>query len=865
MRLMTLLVLLMSSLSFAREADDNLTWKLAQARRKQIQSVAYQLSFDLKKGQDLYAAVVKIDLKLNHTKTDLSIDKHTQKITSVIVNGETLKKFPERAGSLDIPKKYLKKETTVIIAFTNVFSKESSGFQRSVDPIDGGEYLFTDFEPYYAHWLFPCFDQPDLKAIYTVQATGPKEWKILHNEPAMEIKVEGDTQTAYFKSTPPMSPYLFFLGAGPYAEWRDKYEDIPLVIYARKTLAEHVDHKRLFETTKKGLKFFNAYFGTPYPYSQYGQIFIPEFAWGGMENPGAVALNERNIFRGAVTQSRLEGRDSLILHEMAHMWFGDLVTMEWWNDLWLNESFATYLASISQDRAMQSKGTWMSFLSTKNWGYWQDQLVTTHPIETAVPDTRATKANFDGITYAKGASSLKQLHFYVGEEGFQKGLESYFKKYAWKNTRREDFINEIAAASKKDLNGWTKKWLQTAGPNRVKVKVTCSEGEKVKIELKQLKSVSGTLSPHRTRLGLYKMGEKLELISTSDMEYASELTSLELSNTSCPDFVLPNQDDMDYALYALDEKSLKLSTQAMQTLPTPLSRYTVWTILSQMVRDQELKASEFLSAAIAAARVETDDLLLGLIVSTRSPLYWQYKGYLTVDEREKLAPEMEAMVWKRLNEAEAGSSSQLNFFDFYASVVQTHEGLERLFAMIQKNALPKGIKLDPDRRWQIVTTLAAEGHPQALTLIADEEKRDASTLGKRYAYAAKVAVPELASKQRYWKEIVAAKDLTFSTLRQAGGRLNSPNYPELSKVLAKEFFKEVRKKDWKKNDDSVELYFESYFPGTLCSQDLLNTSRQEFKRVRHTSLLKRAWLEANDELSRCVKVRAKSKQVSKVI
>ncbi|MFP5459873.1 MAG: M1 family metallopeptidase, partial [Bacteriovoracia bacterium] len=385
----------------------------------------------------------------------------------------------QRTGSLTIARKLLKPETTIVIAFTNTFSKESSGFQRSVDPIDGGEYLFTDFEPYYAHWLFPCFDQPDLKARYTVQVTAPVDWKVLHNEPALEAKVEDKLQTVVFKTTPLMSPYLFFLGAGPFEEWRDTYGDLPLVIYARKTLAPYMDEERLFETTKKGLKFFNDYFGTPYPYSQYGQIFIPEFAWGGMENPGAVALNERNIYRGAVTKSRLEGRDNLILHEMAHMWFGDLVTMEWWNDLWLNESFATYLASIAQDRAMGSEGTWMSFLSTKNWGYWQDQLLTTHPIETPVPDTRATKANFDGITYAKGASSLKQLHFFVGEEGFRLGLQDYFKKYAFKNTRREDFIQSIAVASKKDLTVWTKQWLQTAGPNPVKVSVTCTPEKKV--------------------------------------------------------------------------------------------------------------------------------------------------------------------------------------------------------------------------------------------------------------------------------------------------------------------------------------------------------------------------------------------------
>ncbi len=860
--LLSVFFALLSGTLLAREADDNLSWKLAQARRAQIEEVHYRPSFELTKGSESYRGEVEIELKLAHMKSDLSMDFHTQQITKLEINGKEVKKYPKRRGSFDLPKEFLAAKTVVRIAYSNTFSKESSGFQRSVDPQDGGEYLFTDFEPYYAHWLFPCFDQPDLKARYSVTVRAPQEWTIIHNEPVASAKAEGELKTTTFKTTPLMSPYLFFLGAGPYQEWRDDYQGLPLVIYARKTLAPFMDADRIFATTKKGLAFFNEYFGTPYPYSQYGHVFIPEFAWGGMENPGAVAMNERNIYRGAVTKSRLEGRDSLILHEMAHMWFGDLVTMEWWNDLWLNESFATYLASIAQDRVMKAESTWMSFLSTKTWGYWQDQLVTTHPIETAVPDTRTTKGNFDGITYAKGASALKQLHFFVGEDGFKKGLQAYFKTFAFKNTRREDFIDAIAKASGKDLSAWTKMWLQTAGPHRVKIDAQC-EKDKVTLKVTQSPNKSGAHSPHRTRVGLFRFdGSKAELLAAPEIEYSGATASMETGDkgVACPDFVMPNLDDMDYALFALDQNSLRYATQAMKTLPRPIDRYGVWAMLGQMVRDRELTPRAFITAGIEAIAQEEDEMLLGLIASTRGSLYSQYRIYLTKDERAELAPAFEQVVWDRLQRAPKGSGLALTFFDFYINMVQTPEGLKRLSEFLQKNEAPRGLKLDPDRRWQIVSTLAAQNFPGAQELIAAEEKSDPSTLGKRNAFAARVSIPERANKERAWKELFTSKELTFSTLRQAGGRLNNTNFPELAEAFVDPFFKEVRRRDWKTSDDQAELFFESYFPAALCSEQLLERSRREFKGVKHSSLLRRSWLEANDELERCVEVRKYSRR-----
>ena len=839
--------------------DDDLTQALAVQRKAQVKSISYALHFELQKKVAEYKAESVLTIELNALDKPLSLDFLDKKITSVKVNGELLKKYPSRKGSFDVPAKYLKTKTEVEVTYSGTFSKDAGGFLKSTDPEDGSEYLYTDFEPYHAHSLFPCLDQPDLKATFLVTVRAPKDWKVIQNEMIDTEKADGEFTLTTFKTTPPISTYLFFLGAGPFVEWTDMAGKVPLTLYARKTLAKYVDADAIFKTTKAGLKFYSDYFNYPYPFSKFGQLFIPEFAWGGMENPGAITLNERNIFRGPVTISAYEKRDSLILHEMAHMWFGDLVTMEWWNDLWLNESFATYLASVAQDRALDSKGTWLAFFGTKTWGYWQDQLVTTHPIETDVPDVRTAKGNFDGITYAKGASALKQLHFFAGEEGFREGLKNYFKTFAFKNTQRKDFINSIAVASKIDLSDWTKKWLQTAGPNQVTTSFTCEQGKIKTFNLLQTPSVSKTLSPHRTRLGLYEANaNRLKDLQVVDVIYSDEVTVVkELIGDKCPDFVLPNVDDQDYALFTLDEVSLTKTKLALTTLEDPLSRIMVWSILTEMVRDQKLAPSAFISLAMAGLEVEENELLLGNILGRNSTLRNQYFLYLTSKERFTLAEKFEAVIFDRIVKAKPASSMQMSFFDFYVTVVQTPKGYKSLSGFLSDNTQPKGITLDQDRRWAILSTLATIGDVSFQKLIDAELKRDPSTLGKRMAYGAKAAIPDLKIKQAYWKDFFGKEKLAFSNFKEAASHFHGPNQEKLSQNFVSYFFKKVMATDWKTHDDDVEIFFESIFPTQLCSMDVLKLSQNSLKKARNlTTLARRSWSEAQDELNRCVKVRS---------
>lgn len=858
MRFVFLVTLISSFSVFSASQDDNITQKWAQARRKQVQDVHYELFFELQKTAEIFQGKATLLVNLKDSKQPLNIDLVSDKIHSLVVNGKKIPRFPKRSHGFDIPAASLSKFNKIEIEYTGKFSKEANGFQRSVDPEDGSEYLFTDFEPYYAHKLFPCFDQPDIKGTYQVTVKAPSDWKIITNEIISDTKTEKNITTTSFPRTKPISSYLFFLGAGPYVEWTDTFNKIPLTLYARKTIAKHVDHANIFATTKKGLEFFSEYFGYPYPFSKYGQIFIPEFAWGGMENPGAVALNERNIFRGPVPQAKIEDRDNLLLHEMAHMWFGDLVTMEWWNDLWLNESFATYTASLAQDRGMKSSGTWQDFFSTKTWGYWQDQLVTTHPIETPVPDVRTAKGNFDGITYAKGASALKQLHFYVGDNGFKLGLQTYFKTFAFKNTRRSDFIDEIAKASQVSLTDWTKKWLQTAGPNRVKLSLTCTDGNIKALTIEQKPNASKALSPHRTRLGLYEINNgKINQFRTHDVVYEKRKTALkELDGTRCPDFILPNKDDQDYALFSLDAESVKHAAMALTRLEDPLSRLMVWNMLYQMVRDGELPPLQFLSFAESALIEEQDDLLLYSAIGGYGPVRSVYLTYLNMDERALKAPELESIIWKRVIDSKAGSSLQMTFFDFYTQIVQTPEGVLRLSEILKGNNPPAGITIDQDRRWTIVSTLTKNGVTSAEELVLKEKANDTTTMGERMAYGAKAGIPSEKIKKEYWDQFFSTKEIPYTHFRQAAQRIHSPNNLELSEKIVDSYFSRVSKMNWQKNDSVVDIYFEGLFPFNICSQKLLNRSQRELNKARNlTPLAKRAWLEANDELARCVRVR----------
>lgn len=870
--LILLIVLCFSFQSFgaARKDEDNLTLEIAKARRRQIKDVSYLVQLKFAKGSNDYSATTTIKAELADKNSPLSIDFKTKKISSLKVNGVDIANYQTKKGFIEIPAKSLADKVDVEIAYVGEFSKEGDGIQRIVDLEDKSEYIYTDFEPFQAHTLIPCFDQPDLKARIKLVIEAPQGWAAIGNELIETSSSANGVTTSIFKETPKISTYLFFAGAGDFVIWKDKAENLPLEIYARKSLKKYVDAGRLFDTTKKGIKFYGEYFGVAYPFSKYGQVFVPEFAWGGMENPGAVTLNEKNIYRGKPTQKDLQNRNDLILHEMAHMWFGDLVTMQWWNDLWLNESFATYLATIASDRALNFKGVWLDFHAEKGWGYWQDQLSTTHPIETPVRDVRSAKSNFDGITYAKGAASLKQLHFFVGEKGFANGLKSYFSKYSFGNTTRTQFTDEIATSSKVDLEKWTRAWLLSAGPHRIQVEWKCAEDTKKISEftLTQLQNTSGVLSPHRTRIAFYKKTPlgKLERQNTLDVSFDKRGNEIEKAvGMACPDFVYANADDQDYGLYALDPVSLKNAEEALKgNLNETLTRLMVWNTLNQMVRDTQLRVSDYINMVLSGIESEKDPEILSILLGKYSSIRDTYFKYLTQVQRVNMAPKFEKLIWDKVLANETSADLKMVYFDFYTSIAITNDSVARLTSILGGKTKVPSVEIDQDRRWTILKTLARLNVTNIASLIAAEEKRDPSSAGKRNADASRVAIPTADAKAAFWRLLDNPKEIPNSTLREASGKFNDFDHPELTQKYVQPFFERARKLNWDENDNLVEVYFEKLFPQNLCNKELLSESKRNLGAAKTlTPYARRSWIEANDELGKCVSIRAADKALVK--
>lgn len=857
-----LIVILFSMNLLARTADDDLSWQLAQERKAQIKSVDYFLFLDLVKGSNTFKGKLTIIAELNHLDSNLSIDTMVKKIDSVSLNGKALSKLPLRKGSFDIPKAQLTKSMNLEIIYSAEYTKDMHGFKKSVDPIDKEEYLYTDFEPYYTHWLFPCFNQPNLKGKFSLRVASPVEWKVIHNELVESEEVNGKTKITIFKQTPPISTYLFFLAAGPYHEWKDQFGTVPLFIHTRKSMKNFTDAEKIFDTTKKGLTFFNSYFDYPYPYSKYDQIFVPDLAANAQENPGAVILHEQFLYQGFVSSSFILNRDNLILHEMAHMWFGNLVTMKWWSDLWLKESFANYAATLALEREFKTNFASLDSLNSKDWGYWQDQLPTTHPIESEVPDVRTSKGIFDGITYAKGAAAIKQLHFYVGEDGFKKGIQAYFKKYAHGNADGKEFIASISLSSDKDLKFWTEKWLQTAGANRVKVIFECERGVITSAQVTQKESPSNNLSPHRMSLGLFKLGtNQFILLNKTEVLYEKAETIVpELNGVACPDFILPNYEDQDYALFGLDKASLRHAAKAITQLPDSLSRYQLWLILIQMVKDQELQPKLFMEMAMQALQFENDEFIISFLstrYSTPRNFRQLYFQYLTSIQRAAIAPNLEKILWQRMINSKPRTSLRLLFFDFYLFIAQSKISQDRLFEIISKGTTPEGVPLDLPRRWRLIRNLAGNGHPEAKNLIDIESKKSPSSFNVCMTYMGKASLPDLTAKKEIFGYMFNRGTFTQCEYQEASYAFNNGNYPELIKSFTEDFFKRVTSMDWHSNDDLADPIFINLFPAILCTSNIEKISADKLKSATNlTSIAKKAWQESHAELSRCVKIRA---------
>ncbi len=742
----------------------NLTRSAAQQRAGVITVQNYRIDLDLTVSAEIFRSHTVVTFTAEPGSSTF-IDLVAPQLISANLNGTDLdvSGFDESVG-LTLPN--LAEQNVLSIVADCAYSNTGEGLHRFVDPADGAVYLYSQFETADAKRMFACFDQPDLKATYTLTALAPADWAVISNG-ALRETIERDGAVEHvFATTEPMSTYLVALIAGPYAVWRDEYVDehgtIPLGLYCRASLAEFMDAERLFAETKQGFGFYHRVFGVPYAFGKYDQLFVPEFNAGAMENAGAVTFLEDYVFRSRVTRYLYERRAETILHEMAHMWFGDLVTMTWWDDLWLNESFATFASVLSQVEATEYTNAWTTFANVeKSWAYRQDQLPSTHPIAADIPDIAAVEVNFDGITYAKGASVLKQLVAYVGLEPFLTGLREYFAEHRFGNATFDDLVGALERASGRDLSDWGAQWLKTTGINVLRPEFAVDEaGAFISFAVLQYGAApgAGETRVHRMRIGIYDdVDGALVRVNQVELDVAGPRTEVPaLIGASRGQLVLLNDDDLTYGSIRLDAQSLATATARIGDIADSMPRTLVWSAAWEMTRQAELRARDFVALVSAGIGTETEVGVVQRVLLQAATALDSYADpeWVRAGGRRDFA----ARLLELARAAEPASDHQLAFLSALLAGPLNDDQVPPLRALLD-GADPAaaglaGLTVDDELRWKLIKALAAAGaidpDPDATPVIDAEAARDNTAAGARHAAAARAARPLAAAKEAAW-------------------------------------------------------------------------------------------------------------------
>ncbi|WP_433802340.1 aminopeptidase N [Actinomycetospora sp. CA-084318] len=748
-------------------AAPNLTRDDARARAEALEVDSYSIALDLTDGTDepgesTFRSTTTVRFSSTRPGVASWIDIVAAGVRSATLNGVALdvSGYDEEKG-IELPD--LAADNELVVDADCRYMNTGEGLHRFVDPVDGAVYLYSQFETADAKRMFACFDQPDLKATITLTALVAPDWHVISNG-ALSTTTTLDTGAVHhaFDTTARISTYLVALIAGPYARWTDTYADehgeIPLGIYCRASLAEHMDADRLFTETKQGFGFYHRNFGVPYPFAKYDQLFVPEFNAGAMENVGAVTFLEDYVFRSRVTRYLYERRAETVLHEMAHMWFGDLVTMRWWDDLWLNESFATWASVVSQAEATEYRNAWTTFANVeKSWAYRQDQLPSTHPIAADIPDLQAVEVNFDGITYAKGASVLKQLVAYVGQDEFLAGLRLYFSRHAYGNATFDDLLGALTESSGRDLSGWSAEWLRTTGLNSLSPSFTVgADGAYSAFAVLQggAKPGAGETRTHRIAVGIYSPDDagRLVRVHRTELDVTGERTEVpELVGVPAGALVLVNDDDLTYCTMRLDERSLTTLISSIGDVAEPLPRTLCWSAAWEMTREAELRARDFVALVVGGIAAETEvGVVQRLLLQAQTALASYADPQWAVEEGW---PSFVATLLDLARTAEAGSDHQLAIVNALSGSVLTPEALTALAGWRDGSAPLEGLTVDTDLRWRLLHALVAHGTAGEAEIEA-ELARDNTATGLRMAERARALVPTPEAKARAWERAV---------------------------------------------------------------------------------------------------------------
>jgi len=783
-----------------RKDKVGLTQEYAEFRAHQVENVRYDLTVQLDPSQDFFTGENKLSFETSENPVDLTVDFGNGEVSAVSVNGTSIETI-YNDSFITVPKTALQeRHNEIVIQFSHRWSDDGSGLYRYDDPDDGKTYLYTDFEPYDANVAFPLFDQPDIKGRLTLSVTAPNDWNVISGSRETSVtQASESTRLWVFPETLPLPTYVMSLHAGPYVIWEDPDFHIPMRLFARQSMAANVaaDADMWFEYTRAGFEFFEEYFGVAYPYGKYDQLIVPDFNAGAMENAAAVTFTERAfIQRDGWTYKEKKRLAQVIFHEMAHMWFGDLVTMKWWNGLWLNETFATFMGYHAATAELGFDDSWEGFfLDRKFSAYWADQRRTTHPVETPVPDTDSVGANFDAISYAKGASVLRQIEFRLGAEVFRQGVGIYLKRHAEGNAKLQDFVDALAEAADTNLDAWAEEWLFKAGANTIEAQFSCVDGEVTELVLLQTAPADYPfLRTQKIQVGFFR---DIDGVVTTDeiipVTYAGAATNVaEAIGKACPDLVYPNYGDYGYLLVKLDPTTNKNLGAMIGRIENPFQRAMFWQTLWDNVRYAQIPVTDFLDAAFAAAAHEDDinnvDQVYAFVNASIQYLRWmQDAGAEALDEYR---PKAEAITWANVERTRG--DLQTMYLDRYLSFVSGNTGLERLVGLLTNEVTIPGRELDQDRRWSALQALSSEGHPRVDELLAIEKQRDPTDDGRRSALAVQSAWPDIAVKRKIIADILNVEtENSFALQRIAMASMFPAGQERLHEELAEEILAQI--------------------------------------------------------------------------
>ncbi|WP_446666994.1 aminopeptidase N [Flexivirga sp. B27] len=749
-------------------ADLNLTRDDCAARGRQLTVDTHRVDLDLSdvNNSDATTFASRSTVRFSSTGSTTWLDVVADEIRSLTVNGA-----PQAFDSYDGARLQLDGLRTdgpneVVVEALCRYSRTGEGLHRFTDPADGNTYVYTHFEPTDARRAFACFEQPDLKIRFTLSVTAPTTSAVFSNQSPVSDEADGGLHTVTFAPTLPVSTYLTEIAAGPFHAvtdvWRADRPDgssleVPLGVICRKSMAEHLDAEEIFTITKQGLTFFDEVFQFPYPWGKYDEIFLPEYNIGAMEHPGLVTFSENSyIFRGTPSRAQRESRAEVIMHEMAHMWFGDLATPRWWDDTWLKESFADLMGYLAATEAAGFDGSWVTFaLKRKQWAYTQDQLPTTHPIVADIPDLEAARLNFDGITYAKGASVLKQLMAYAGRDSFFAAAQLYFQRHAFAATGLLDLIDALRESSPADLSDWVPSWLHTTGPSTLGV---ARDGEKLTITNDSVDRLTGeqVARSHQVHVSVFaETADGLERTASVPVLVDGPSVDVPLPEGTRADAVIANDDDLTYAVLHLDDTTTEVLTRKLSALQPTLTRAVAWSALWNAVRDARLPAATYLRAVAANAPAETDAGLLAMVCAQS---HAAITDFLAPAERPTAASNLVAVIADGLRAAEPGSDLQRAWANSLAACGGlSPDGVDPVRHTLRGGV--DGLELTPSLRWDLLVALAEQAAVDEAEL-QQAYAADPTMSGAIARDRALASLPSADHKRRVWRELTTDDSLT---------------------------------------------------------------------------------------------------------